>query len=493
MPKTNLLSGIRNLLVGKELSRLNGDIIRLKNIVRELESTAWVPVGSALSDVKELNRWIKAVKLSREFYINNPYYRQAIRLYTAFIFGRGASFYSKDEELNKKLDEFTKVYDNQKTLFEATAQGRISNKLIKDGELYVMFFVREDKSMVVRLCDPMEITGIITEPEDPQTELYYVRKINIRELNFNRDSVDTTSKTKTKIYRSIEYFDYEKDDFKIPEVLNKHSEDTGDCYIMHIIAPETDILDLRGLPPLLSAIAWARLHIETDEDFLSYLRAVTSIISKEIVKGTEADISAVKTTIEQLNTDRIPPRFGTRVEAEGGDEYQPIERSGGLASVFEKVSRATKLNICAGSGIYEHYFGDPSSGNLATATSMELPMLKVFEQWQEFWKSTYRNIIGFYFKINKLDQMELNKVEVVFPDLLKRNIPETINSIVMAYSSGIIDGQTSTKMTLGLLGYDKIDEAIKSMYEGSDEADFSEAKLLADLRKTRNTIERKIK
>jgi hypothetical protein len=37
-----------------------------------------------------------------------------------------------------------------------------------------------------------------------------------------------------------------------------------------------------------------------------------------------------------------------------------------------------------GANIFEHYLGNPLTGNLATATAMELPMLKMFEFEQQF-------------------------------------------------------------------------------------------------------------
>lgn len=48
-----------------------------------------------------------------------------------------------------------------------------------------------------------------------------------------------------------------------------------------------------------------------------------------------------------------------------------------------------------GSGVFEHYLGDPSTGNLATATAMELPMLKLFEFKQQRWADVLGEILNF--------------------------------------------------------------------------------------------------
>ena len=43
-------------------------------------------------------------------------------------------------------------------------------------------------------------------------------------------------------------------------------------------------------------------------------------------------------------------------------------------------------------GIPEQYFGDISIGNLATAKTVELPMMKMFQSYQKVWEDTYQDI-----------------------------------------------------------------------------------------------------
>ncbi|MEO0132591.1 MAG: hypothetical protein ABIK73_06675 [candidate division WOR-3 bacterium] len=445
-------AGLFDIFKRGDIKRLQNEVALLRQSVKGLEREYWVPIGSAGEAVVPRERFVKMVKLSREYYRNNPYYRQAIRLYSAFIFGRGASITSNDEGIQQKLDVLINTYDNQKTFFSPIAQIRLSNKLLRDGELFVFFFVSPDNQVIIRICDPLEIEEIITEPDDQQTELYYKRAFRL--------SKSFGGELKRLVYRSVEYFDYTNYPYAIPAMMDLHSPETDDCYVMHVVSPETDILEQRGTPPLLSSVEWARLHMETIQDFVAYLRAITMIVAKEVVKDAGVSVEEIKRQIEGLQGEI--PRFATRIEFEGGDEYQPVERSGNLASVFERVARATKLSVCAGTGIYEHYFGDPSTGNLATATSMELPMIKIFEQWQRFWESVYRDVIAFYLKLQGIDEVEAMKsVEVKFPDFLKKDAPGLLNGVINAYSMGIIDGRTAARIVLSLLAYDKIDEALK--------------------------------
>jgi hypothetical protein len=51
--------------------------------------------------------------------------------------------------------------------------------------------------------------------------------------------------------------------------------------------------------------------------------------------------------------------------------------------------------VAAATGIMEHYFGDPSTGNLATSTAMELPMLKQFEGRQQLWWDVLTDLVDY--------------------------------------------------------------------------------------------------
>jgi len=51
-----------------------------------------------------------------------------------------------------------------------------------------------------------------------------------------------------------------------------------------------------------------------------------------------------------------------------------------------------KLQISAAVGIPEQYFGDISIGNLATAKTVELPMMKMFQSYQQVWNDIYQTI-----------------------------------------------------------------------------------------------------
>ena len=78
--------------------------------------------------------------------------------------------------------------------------------------------------------------------------------------------------------------------------------------------------------------------------------------------------------------------------------------------------------VCAGTGIAEHYFGDASTGNLATATAMELPMLKMFSGYQVFWKEAWRDL--FAIALQEDIDSEPAQITLTMPAILEDDLQE---------------------------------------------------------------------
>jgi len=76
-------------------------------------------------------------------------------------------------------------------------------------------------------------------------------------------------------------------------------------------------------------------------------------------------------------------------------------------------------------GIFNHYFGEGGDANLATAQSMELPMVKTFEDWQEWVNTSLLRILKFVITIatdeeNAGDQID--RVSGTFPPLISQDV-----------------------------------------------------------------------
>jgi hypothetical protein len=158
--------------------------------------------------------------------------------------------------------------------------------------------------------------------------------------------------------------------------------------------------------------------------------AITQALSKYAyklsVKGGQRTVDAVKDKLQSTyaknaanSVERNPQTApgGTWVQNDALDLAAVPKATG--AGDSEKDGNQLKLMVCAGTGIMLHYFGDPSTGNLATATAMELPMLKMFDSYQESWKDAWCDIFSIVLDEDPDDAADINEmVTVELPPIL---------------------------------------------------------------------------
>jgi hypothetical protein len=173
------------------------------------------------------------------------------------------------------------------------------------------------------------------------------------------------------------------------------------------------------------------------------------------------------------------------------------------------------LMVCSATGINEPYLtGDPSTGNLATAKSMERPMELQFTARQSLWSSTLSNILDYIIDqaammpsgplhvgatveidddgdrivtlgIDPETGEPMNRtVEVKFPSILKRDLTEQIDAIVHAgtlegaAAAGTIPVKHLTRMLLDALGEEHAADLVEEWFpEGVEQPEDSEAAL----------------
>ena len=104
------------------------------------------------------------------------------------------------------------------------------------------------------------------------------------------------------------------------------------------------------------------------------------------VKGGQAAVNAIK-----AKTDAQVIAAGSTLLENLGVDTTPIKAETGAQGAYQD-GRMIKLQIAAAVGIPEQYFGDISIGNLATAKTVELPMMKMFQSYQAVWNDAYQDI-----------------------------------------------------------------------------------------------------
>lgn len=420
----------------------------------------------------------KIQALARTYWTKNPLAGRAVKTITNYTFGRGLSVVSDDEKINDVIKSFWKDQDNLRTFTGTQAQQTKCNELQVDGEIFFALFPNEMTGRVkIGSIPPYEIRDVILDPENRYKPLYYQRKKIGRSFDFDSES-------------------YQSSDSKAQYIPDWQNQDGDKATVDGVCIYHLKVNCLSdskfGVSELYRSIDWLKSYNKYLENWATVAAALAKFAWKKKIKGGSSTISAIKKQMEDAGA---PPAGSTILENIGVD-HQPIRTAGANASAAD--GRYIKLMHCAASGVFEHYFGDPSTGNLATATSMELPMLKMFEGNQQLWIDTYSDITQFVIE-RAIDAGELNgtKVEyddevyylvdfekdgkkesvlvddafeVIMPPIVQKDVPALIECIVKAVTlgqagnrNGLMPMDQAIRLVLNAFNIENPDKVIEEM------------------------------
>lgn len=379
-----------------------------------LDDRGWLVPGRqwTAADLDAQTRTTLVAK-ARLYWLRDPLMKQAVRLWTDYALGTGASWDSKDQKIKDQCDAFAKNRRN-KMIMNSEGVRRSSKKLLVDGELFFAIFDAESGSDVktIRRIDCLQMTDIICDPDDEEHVLGYRR---------------LTAQDKILYYR-----DWRNDDddnellLEQPDPSSKGKISSAkpeqrieNCKVYHL---PFDTLLKRGNGLASCGLDWSKEHRRFMEARVAIQQALAKFAWKGKVQGGQGIINQLQnklastyTTAGMTQVERHPQVApgGTWLENKGVD-LTPMPRATG-ASDARSDGDQLKLMMCAATGIMLHYFGDPSTGNLATSTAMELPMLKMFQSYQSFWSDALRDI--FAIAIDE-DPDEPAQIDITLPPIL---------------------------------------------------------------------------
>ena len=354
------------------------DLMELRQLIFEatrqvedelnLEDQGWIRAGTTSNQIITEVARIDAVKYSRLYYLKDPLCKQAIRLWTDYTFGKGMVWSCDDDKANEVLSNYWYSKANQPVL-SARGQRRSSNKLLVDGEVYFALFF--GKEVTVRLIDPLEISEIITDPDDRDDERYYKREWGDAQGGYHTDYYCSHRNPKNKAVMD-----------SAGKSISK-SKDAKNVLVYHLV---DNTLGQRGMPLLLPALDWVKQYRRFLASRVAIMLALARFAWKGKVQGGAAEVATVKA---ELNDVKIPAG-STEIENEALN-LTPIKADSGAKNAYQDA-RLIKLQVCSSVGIPEQYFGDISIGNLATAKTVELPMMKMFQSNQSLWNDAYQDM-----------------------------------------------------------------------------------------------------
>ena len=333
-----------------------------------LEDAGWINLSGQTGDIITGQERIINLQLSRLYSLKDPLGKQAIRLWTDYTFGTGMtwSVAEDNKETKETLEAFWDSKANQ-TVLSARGQRKSSDKLLIDGEVFFAIFLGA-KEAKIRRIDPLEITEIITDQDDKDDVKFYKRQWS-----------DAQGTPHTGIYRSIT----NQKDEAAKDVQGGSVQKTEDALVYHLTY---NTITQRGNPLLLPALIWMKYNTKFLASRIAVMLALAKFAWRSKVKGGQVAVDAIKA---KTHDKEVAP--GSELVENLGVDTTPIKTETGAAAAYQD-GRMIKLMVFSAVGFPEQYFADISTGNLATAKTVELPVMKMIQSYQAIWNDAYQDI-----------------------------------------------------------------------------------------------------
>lgn len=362
----------------QEVNGLTETVNLLESQLTQLEQALLEPGWQRLSAVADLEftreGFATISRLCRIMGIKNPLLRRAIAVKTYYVFGQGVEVSAKDDTVAPVIDRLKKNRGNQATLFSQGAQAEIQRAKMTDSNLFFALFTSPRTGAVqVRDVPFDEIQRVVYNPQDRAEPWFYERAWS--EVDQSGPMLSPTSNLRRELYPDIDYQPAQR-----PSTFGSLPV-RWDSPVLHATSNKPRNW-MFGVPELYPALDWARAHSEYLDDFRKLIKVLAKIAwSLTGVKGSQ--LERAKTQL--ANATAADANVGQAwVGDQGGGQLEPMMKSGGV-SVEPKDSREFSLMVSAATDIPETMLkGDPSTGNLATATTLDRPTELAME-WDRRW------------------------------------------------------------------------------------------------------------
>lgn len=423
------------------------------------------------------------ILISRLYFIKNPLVRRGVQVSSHYVFGRGLEVGSDDATANKVLHAF---FTDPRNVCEIGHRALVEKEeaLHTDGNLFfALFSSPDDGATVIRTIDATEIQEIISNPDD-SAEPWYYRRTWMRQI-FD-DATGNTNPVQSELWyvalghetklRKIRDIDVAVDPVTKRPIPVLHHKVGG--------LPKWQF----GCPLVYSWIDWARAYKQFLENWATIQQALARFAWQVETQGGQPAIAAFKQTLATtLGNDgqsveiNPPPTVGSAFISGPGNKMTPVKTAG--TQTNPEAGRRIMLMVAAAAGLPETFFGDASTGSLATAQSLDRPTELKFLEAQERWRGLLQCIGQYVLEQSaRAPQGRLKEakkeaepitVEVTFPAVLEHDITQRVAAITNAmtlsgFETSGIDEKVGVGLLLKELGVEDPDTVLEEMYPEAD-------------------------
>lgn len=348
---------------------------------------------------------IRRLRILRQ---ENPLAKQAMKLVLRFVLGRGIDYLVSDERAKEIWDAFWSDPVNQLSYTSHAALKERLDEVLTDGENFFICAATPGVAPYVRLARvPMEeIVEIIYDPGNANVPLFYKRvwvpmvydaRLNNGEGGY-REQFTGSQRQQTRYYQDYRIPDDYVDLLMAQGLINIPTDKIDDQKMKHrYLNPLWTQQGYRGISELFASRDWFKVYREFMEGRAAINEAANSISFIRKKKAGPSGVAQITGKFGGLElaqdgsvTDgsnffrrATRPIAGAIYDTTDDVDLASLRADTGAADAVSD-GRAILQSAGAGTGTMLPYFGDGGDANLATAQTMELPMVKMYEEYQEW-------------------------------------------------------------------------------------------------------------
>lgn len=383
-------------------------------------------------------------------------------LWTNFGYGEDIQIIPEDDKAKETWKEFWD-YDQNAPILGADGLHLQSNQVLSSGEFLWIFYIDKTgtKPPRVRIVPTEEIEEIITEPDDDVTPLYYKR-------SWTNSDGELDSMYYPDYLAARDPENLSKVELPPEAKLAQEQKSETDVVAIHV-AHNRKVFSgpgkLRGWPFYSAGAPWAREHTK----FREHRASVAAMIAKHVNKiKADAGSKGIDNIAANLRSSLAGGNIETNPGAAAGSywvenqalDLQRMSQQTGAGDA--KTDGEALMQMAAlGAGAYSHYFGSGDAYRLATATSMETPVMRQWSRYQNFWGASWRKMVDvvlwakeMYPQVSTLfkdhnAQVSTDRMVEMDLDSISDSMSVMLRDGLLPYLQlGLISGETGQKILL---------------------------------------------
>ncbi len=424
---------------------LFGDIIAQELAavtVRVDDSHGWQPLNTQGPHDRDFSDWYQDQQDALEAWRKNFQVRRIVTLTRSYVLGCGITLSSDHRAVQKFTDDFVNHPKNKLS----RRLGQICDELTRAGEVFpILFTNRVDGMSYIRFMPASQITEIITEPEDYETELGY--------LQIQADTIEP------KRWPAID------------DPAAWIPDETGQLPpVMLHFCVNRPIGATRGEGDLSPILRWCLRYSNWLEDRvrLNKIRTRQGVYEVELADDTK--VSERKRQYEAQD----PIRAGIVVHGPGEEHNLHDLHIGGDDAQAD--GKALRLAVASGANSALHYMGEGESANYATAREMGEPTARFYTERQNQLCQMLMDLVEIAYRrkaamgLCRIPPRQDFKLRAVATETARADnagLAEATRNIVEAFramrAEGWIDNETAVRLAFKFAGEALADQEIKDI------------------------------